>query len=189
MQSTDTCSVPECGKPVRSRGWCYGHYMKVHRYGTPSPALEREYVDLRGQRRGTLTIIERVPPSAWRCRCDCGRDAVITTGTLNRGQATCGRFGKHHRGEHASYNAVHMRLRADRGRASDHRCVDCGRVAAHWSFSNDASADERRDPETDLAYSLNPDDYSPRCVSCHAKHDGIEPTLEARLKGAHARRA
>jgi hypothetical protein len=34
------------------------------------------------------------------------------------------------------YRFIHNRLRAQRGPASDHLCVDCGDAAAHWSFSN-----------------------------------------------------
>lgn len=30
-----TCSISDCGKPVKSRGWCRGHYMRWYTYGDP----------------------------------------------------------------------------------------------------------------------------------------------------------
>lgn len=30
-----TCEIPECPKPVDTRGWCRGHYRRWQRYGDP----------------------------------------------------------------------------------------------------------------------------------------------------------
>lgn len=54
--------------------------------------------DLTGRRFGRLTVLEYVPPSGprqsgalWRCRCDCGRETVVTAGNLKYGHTTsCG---------------------------------------------------------------------------------------------------
>lgn len=35
MASLDLCSVAECGKPVRARGWCCNHYALWERNGAP----------------------------------------------------------------------------------------------------------------------------------------------------------
>lgn len=77
-----------------------------------------------------------------------------------------------------SYIAVHTRLRRHRGKASCHKCVDCGELAAHWSW-------DRTDEETSLQgsvmcgergmvsvrYSADLSRYQPRCISCHVKMD------------------
>lgn len=52
-------------------------------------------LDLTGQRFGRLTVIapsEKIGAmTAWRCRCDCGKETVVTTGHLRSGwTASCG---------------------------------------------------------------------------------------------------
>lgn len=32
---TETCTIPDCGKPVIARGWCEGHYRRWRRHGSP----------------------------------------------------------------------------------------------------------------------------------------------------------
>ncbi len=58
-------------------------------------AYSRKKLNLTGQRFGRLTVIEPAPNmgkrTAWRCRCDCGRETVVTTGRLRSGKtASCG---------------------------------------------------------------------------------------------------
>ena len=55
----------------------------------------RQKLDLTGQRFGRLTVLapaENIGTrTAWRCRCDCGRDIVASTRDLRRGRrASCG---------------------------------------------------------------------------------------------------
>lgn len=63
------------------------------------PPLGRDHcahrLDLTGQRFGKLTVVapaEKVGAmTAWRCRCDCGNETVVTIGRLRNGQTTsCG---------------------------------------------------------------------------------------------------
>lgn len=184
-----TCSLPDCERPLKRMGYCYAHYMKVWRYGTPYPAngwmqgdretqvkVQRErMVDIRGQRFGTLVVIERVGRQ-WRCACDCGRERLVNAGDLNRnGDAnTCGDRRVHRRADVAGYTAAHQRCRSDRGRVQDLECVDCGHPARHWSYNHD-DPDEllgMSGRSTSLiAYSLDPSHYSPRCVPCHKRFD------------------
>ena len=35
MDSSSTCSIPNCGKPTRARGWCNAHWTRWSRYGDP----------------------------------------------------------------------------------------------------------------------------------------------------------
>lgn len=169
-----TCSLPDCPKPMKRAGFCYGHYMKNWRYGTPAPDFGPGWEDIRGQRFGTLVVVERVD-HRWRCDCDCGRTRLVSAGDLNRhGDAsTCGDRRTHRRLDMAGYTAAHQRCRSDRGRVQGHPCVDCGKQAQHWSYNHD-------DPDELLAYdlsahpvaySLKSEHYSPRCVSCHKRFD------------------
>ena len=55
-------------------------------------------IDKRGQRFGRLVVLDRVPPRRgdltvrWRCRCDCGRVAVVKSYLLGRDTKSCGCF-------------------------------------------------------------------------------------------------
>lgn len=172
--SNDICTVNNCTKPIKRKGFCYGHYMKQWRYGTPTPEFEPKWEDIRGERFGSLTVVER-EGSMWLCQCDCGRQRTATAGELNRtGEAsTCGHRATHRRKPDAGYTAAHERVRRDRGSVTDRACVECGGPARHWSYDH-TDPDElyahglSRNP---LAYSLSPVRYSPRCVPCHKRFD------------------
>lgn len=76
-------------------------------------------------------------------------------------------------GDTPTYRAMHKRIAHHRGAASRQDCIDCGGCAAHWSFVG-VTATALRSPEG-RAYSINIDDYRPRCVSCHKKLDDPHP--------------
>lgn len=57
------------------------------------------FIDLTGQRFGRLTIISRAPnrgkDTMWRCRCDCGNEAVVRAYDMKTGRSnSCGCFRK-----------------------------------------------------------------------------------------------
>lgn len=168
-----TCDIPGCEKPVRGRScWCYGHYMKNWRYGTPTPEHPSRVVDIIGARYGTLVVVERVDQK-WLCECDCGRSRVASAGELNRtGNAnTCGHRPAH-RANAPTYAAAHERLRTDLGSASSHQCTDCGETAYHWSYDHDDPNEMyERIGTTLIAYSPIQSHYAPRCVPCHKRYD------------------
>lgn len=61
----------------------------------PDRRYSRKKLDLTGQRYGKLTVLapaENIGTStAWRCRCDCGREAVVKTRRLRSGRSvSCG---------------------------------------------------------------------------------------------------
>lgn len=77
-----------------------------------------------------------------------------------------------------SYRSAHARIQSRRGEASQHPCVDCSQPAREWSYKGGSSGEQSEylnanTPwrEGDIAYSSNPDDYDPRCKSCHNRHD------------------
>lgn len=171
--SHGTCSLTDCDKPIKRAGYCYGHYMKNWRYGSPTPEHPPTWVDIRGQQFGLLTPIERVA-NMWRCKCECGADALVRAGDLNRGSATtCGDKTTHWRRDDIGYSMAHQRVRTDRGLVQTHDCLDCGRPAEHWSYNHD-DPDERLAhglSARPVAYSVKPEHYSPRCVACHKRFD------------------
>lgn len=175
---TVTCSVEECGKPIKRAGLCYAHYMRQYRYGSPTHRPEQPHADLTGQRFGQLVAKEYLKRdstrtvSMWLCQCDCGRTSTVRTGDLRRGTVrTCGAIA-HQLEEAIEYTAAHDRVVRAKGRAAEHDCVDCGRTAAHWSYDHQDpgelhSATVKGSPP----FSLNPDHYQPRCVPCHKVYD------------------
>jgi hypothetical protein len=171
MADRNVCSVEECEAPVRSNDYCYAHYMKAWRYGTPTPQHPPRWTDLRGQRFGGLVVEGRVK-GAWACRCDCGAETVVRAGDLNRGTAmSCG-DSSHRYQETVGYTAMHQRVRSERGKASTYPCVDCGGQAAHWSYDHLDQDQQVEDKEGQaLPYSLDVNHYEPRCVPCHKRYD------------------
>ena len=171
--SDSTCAVPECTIPIKRGGYCYGHYMKNWRYGTPAPVWPSKVEDIRGQRFGSLVVIER-EGMAWSCLCDCGASTLALAGGLNRGSSiSCGDRFTHARRADSGYRAAHDRCRADRGTAASHSCADCGAPARYWSYNHDDPNEMTSNvPRTKgIAYSLSPSHYSPRCVPCHKRFD------------------
>lgn len=171
----NTCTVNGCDKPTRSKGLCYGHYMKQWRYGTPTPEHAPRRMNLIGKRFGTLTVTEPLDWRFWICECDCGETARRDAGNLRRwgDRNTCGTPGKHYYSEEPGYSAAHSRVRRIHGSASLHSCSDCGEPAYHWSYDH-MDADEmyhEYKPGTFAAYSAKPEHYSARCVPCHKRYD------------------
>ncbi len=74
------------------------------------------------------------------------------------------------KGELVSYDGAHERVRAERGSARGHSCVDCGEPAVDWSYVGGAE-DEQVDTETGCAYSPTPAHYAARCRPCHWRFD------------------
>lgn len=171
-----TCSLPDCAEPIKRKGFCYGHYMKQWRYGTPTPEFPSKVVDLVGQAFGSLVVVRRVG-SKWECTCACGVVTTVRAGDLNRGTTTsCGDRRLHRRQEYVGYEGMHDRLQADRGSASQHSCVDCGGEAEHWSYDH-ADPDELASTTpkySGMPYSLDPMHYDPRCVRCHRAFDRVD---------------
>lgn len=76
------------------------------------------------------------------------------------------------KGESASYDAVHLRVRAARGPASQHVCVDCGGPAEEWSYDH-ADPDEKSETRGNSLVTFSTDlvHYVPRCVRDHRAYD------------------
>ncbi|HQW73901.1 MAG TPA: hypothetical protein PLG46_07390 [Ornithinibacter sp.] len=171
--SETTCTLDDCDKPVKRKGLCYGHYMKQWRYGTATPAHPSKRTDLAGRRFGSLVAIEPTG-SRWLCACDCGASSVVRVGDLNRGTTSnCGDRAEHHRRDDIRYAAAHDRVRSDRGLVQQYPCIDCGTAAQHWSYNHDDPDELEQEglSAQPVAYSIHPEHYSPRCITCHRRFD------------------
>ena len=71
-----------------------------------------------------------------------------------------------------SYAGMHKRIFYDRGRAADYTCVECTQPAEEWSYDG-GCPDELTEKVRGvmLAYSVDQDQYSPRCKKCHRRKD------------------
>lgn len=56
------------------------------------------------------------------------------------------------------YKTIHSYIIRYKGKASNHKCIDCSKQAFDWS-------------NIDHMYSNNLNDYQPRCRSCHVIFD------------------
>lgn len=169
------CTVDDCTKGAHRKEYCYAHYMKDWRYGTPTPQHAPTWEDLTGRRYGTLVAKARTDSGAWICACDCGETITRRVGDLNRyGNAcTCGTTGKHYITDAPGYGSAHGRVRSTHGAASNYQCITCGDRAYHWSYDH-TDADEltyEYEPGKVIAYSAKPEHYQPRCVPCHKRYD------------------
>lgn len=64
------------------------------------------------------------------------------------------------KGDSAKIKAMHMWVVKHKGKASEHKCVDCEKQAEEWSNKNHS-------------YKRILIDYLPRCRKCHKKFDSI----------------
>lgn len=156
-------------------------------------------LSLTGERFGRLLVIERDGSlhgnTAWRCRCDCGAEKTLPSGSLTTGLTkSCGCLRKEKSAangraalrEVVQYRMAHQRVRIARGPACNHMCR-CGQQADEWAYDH-ADPNELRSPEG-LPYSLDVDRYTPMCRPCHRLFDlaqnRVGPREEAR-EGATA---
>lgn len=64
------------------------------------------------------------------------------------------------KGDKAGCGAMHEWVKREKGKASEHKCVDCGKKSKDWS-------------NIDHKYKRNLDDYQSRCRKCHRRYDKI----------------
>lgn len=166
MQSTRTCTVDGCDRPSRARGWCKMHWHRWRRHGDP--------------------MVVDVGPKPTHVGC-----LVDGCDSKHHAQGYCTKHwqrvrkhgdplyeGNHYPGRNRlavpTYEGMHKRLMYDRGKASAHKCVDCGKTAREWSYDGGCPNELRSEVgKYTLAYSVDQKRYSPRCVSCHRRKDGI----------------
>jgi hypothetical protein len=75
--------------------------------------------------------------------------------------------------ENPSYEVLHGRIRAARGPAKEHRCVDCGGKARDWSYNHSGIGEYMAWSKVmgPLPASNDFYQYEPRCKLCHMIFD------------------
>jgi hypothetical protein len=77
------------------------------------------------------------------------------------------------RGNDIAYRTALDRVERWRGKASQHRCVDCGKPAEQWAYNRaDPNEIEKAVAQSSgrvsvVQWSADPDYYEPRCRRCH----------------------
>lgn len=87
-----------------------------------------------------------------------------------------------------TFAGLHRRLYRTRGKASQHRCVDCGKQARDWSYKH-GDPDEKTQliGGEVVPYSLDLDQYEPRCRACHMRFDRRIPAGMRRQPKSHCK--
>lgn len=158
------CTADECDKQARSHSaaWCEMHYYRLRRTG-------------RLDRTATTVTLCAVPdcPSRATAHGLCGKHYQRKRKHGDPMALACerGAAGERHpqwKVEGTTYSGAHMRVRAQRGSARAHACVDCGGAARQWSYDHE---DPNELASNEGAYSCDVDHYIPRCVPCHKIFD------------------
>lgn len=160
-RSSGECSIPGCGKPSRSRGWCSMHYTRWKRHGSP---------DDRFPATCTVGGCERPFYAKGMCAMHYKREDPNTNGRYDRrGEKNPGWVG-----DAAGYGTAHGRVFRAKGSASQFACVACCAPADQWAYDN-ADADEKRGVANGsvVRYSLSVEHYVPMCISCHKPFDAF----------------
>ena len=192
-----TCKIEGCDGPVKTRGWCQAHYARWLRTGDTGPAdvvrkspgracsvagcsrkhQGRGYCD--GHLRRVIATGEPGPaefeprkPKGDRCivdGCDHLRYAKDVCDRHYQRLRKYGTLDLPEREGAATYNAVHLRLRARRGPAKDSTCP-CGAAAEHWAYVRGDDQSVRYD-EQGRPYSTDLSRYVALCRTCHRRMD------------------
>ena len=149
------CSVAGCSRKHQGRGYCDGHLRRVIATGEPGPA---EFVPRKP--KGDRGIVDGCDHLRYaKDVCDRHYQRLRKYGTLDLPE----REGS------ATYNAVHLRLRAQRDAAKDSTCP-CGAAAEHWAYVRGDDQSVRYDNEG-RPYSTDLSRYEALCRTCHRRMD------------------
>jgi len=158
------CKAEGCDRISRGwHGWCGKHASKARYYGDPS-------VEPAGGRN--ICIIdecEKYVVSRGLCYLHNTRKRVHGDPHVVQA-APSGESSHHWKGPEATYSSIHYRIRKLYGSAENHDCIDCGGMAAQWSYDG-LDPEQRFDPDKGCAYTHNLEHYAPRCIPCHVAYD------------------
>ncbi len=169
--SRPACKIEGCDNQSAGRGWCHKHWLRWRKHGDPNVVLPK--------RRP-----RKYPPVCSVDGCEgkhhahgyCSRHATRFTKLGDPLAPPRKPTGRPPVDGVPGYDAAHKRISRALGPASRFVCVQCSEPAHEWSYDGGdpdelTTSDSPRDEHPGLAYSLNPDYYSPRCRPCHHRRD------------------
>lgn len=168
MQPTTstTCSVDGCERRRAEMSLCAAHAQRVRRTGSAGgPAIRA--VARKPKRKCAAEGCEKVHYCGGYCTVHYQRKRKH--GTIESPAKPLADLNPNWRGNSAGYRAIHVRIEVQRGKASEHSCVDCGDPAEQWSYNN--SGDAERSEDGVGRYSTELANYDPRCRRCHFRFD------------------
>ena len=159
------CSIEGCEKPAKGRGWCAAHWLRWRKYGDPLGKSDYKQIKRDCEVEGCKR--------PYHANGYCGYHGYRVEKYGNPLAQGPGRGVGRKRMEVPSYDGVHKRLQRDIGKASQFNCADCGKQANEWSYDGGCPNEHWGLVENTfiMAYSTDQSRYSPRCTSCHRKHD------------------
>ncbi len=157
-----SCESVGCDKTPYSKSLCRSHYNLKRRLEVAASKPPKI-------KQGDLTCLE-CPNKAY-CQNLCTNHYLNYRRKLNFGNSVS---PEHHAyKEIPGYVAAHARVKKLKGVASKYDCVECGITARDWSLSMFASKTYTEDSGKyeNVRYSLEVEDYAPRCGPCHSAYD------------------
>jgi hypothetical protein len=153
---TMKCKEKNCESPVQARGLCNKHYMREYRSS-----------------RGECSFINCYRPIYAKkvCESHYKKDLRGRNPEYDLSQRAVDKKTKDL--IDPAYHRVHNRLRYHKGSPSNHQCEDCGNTASSWSLSTFVNVEYGIKDRRTYPYSLNLNDYRPRCYPCHGQFDKI----------------
>lgn len=158
---------------------------KAREWRTPRE-YPTEVVDLavRMYRDGaTISEIQDSLPQGFKAQRIVERHVPVRRPTAKRNQR--GERNTSWKGDEIGYDAAHERVKAARGSARAHFCVDCGSQAFDWSYVGGCPR-ELVDPDNGCTYSPDIGRYVSRCRSCHRRYDAAIRALRKSKVGGDA---
>lgn len=162
------CVVDGCTTKTAAKNMCQKHYKRAKLHGDVTVTLTRS--GLVRQEFCTVDGCDRRNHCRGYCMMHYAR--LKRTGTVEPSEKSRrGADNPMWLGDDITYGAAHRRIWSWRGRASGHACVDCEKPAAVWSLRHQDDKVVILVDDRNRGYSPNPDDYDPRCASCHWHYD------------------
>lgn len=145
------CTFTNCNNKDAAKGLCSKHYMRLYRASGGTCQECDRTIYCRGLCESHYKTLLRLENPEY----DTAQRDIDTSNKSLR---------------NPEYKKAHDNVRRIRGRASNYSCVDCGGTAREWSLSNETDLYGIEDKKT-YPYSLNIEDYEPRCSKCHGIYD------------------
>lgn len=152
------CSLEDCSEQYYAKDMCRKHYNLLKATGNPY-GKKAEWVATPCEVHPNRTL-----NSKGKCQA-CVSKQFYWSGPQSKRLDL--------RKEMVGYEGMHSRLRADRGRAAQYECMDCTKQATDWSLKYNAASviKAQTGRAAGSLYSLDVNDYEPRCSDCHKKYD------------------